>query len=237
MQPISVNGKQIFNREQLETYIKKTCLSHRNRGRALAFAFIVCDFDNHAVQKILRDKYYWSALDRISGDKICVCYMNSIDHYYNARQEEIREEEKLFHDLICEEETARSLFAPITIKPTPSNSVDEIRHSFDIPLELKPPFIVFFQLDRNGYLLDSFFIRLREERDIEIAFWELRKYIKCAADAIDAVHPANFNNYREIYNLIKSDVERMRFGITLHKLPLNIGVLFRIARLFSPNMS
>ena len=42
------------------------CEQHRKEKRALAFAFILYDFENPQIFKILDDRNYWNALNTIS---------------------------------------------------------------------------------------------------------------------------------------------------------------------------
>jgi hypothetical protein len=54
----------------------KICNSHRKNGKALAFAFILYDFDNATLRKVLNDQYYWDELDHISGKYLTVFSIN-----------------------------------------------------------------------------------------------------------------------------------------------------------------
>ncbi|HOH71059.1 MAG TPA: hypothetical protein PK984_04040 [Paludibacteraceae bacterium] len=79
MVPIVINEKQQFDEEGFKDFFIQKCKQHKSEGRALAFAFIVYDFENHTITNILKDKNYWSALDKISGNMLSVFYINSQD--------------------------------------------------------------------------------------------------------------------------------------------------------------
>ena len=48
------------------------CEKHRIDSRALAFAFILYDFNNPQIFKILNDRDYWNALHTISGKYLSI---------------------------------------------------------------------------------------------------------------------------------------------------------------------
>lgn len=49
---------------------------HRDEMRAMAFAFILYDFRNPHLRKILDDSEYWLALNHISGEYLTVFGLN-----------------------------------------------------------------------------------------------------------------------------------------------------------------
>src|SRR5664280_1916028 len=61
-----------FSPEEFEREFPLICQSHRDKGRALAFAFILYDFADAQVIKVLDDSVYWDALDRISGSYLTI---------------------------------------------------------------------------------------------------------------------------------------------------------------------
>ena len=52
------------------------CNSHREKNKALAFAFILYDFENPQISKVLNDEEYWLALNKISGEYLSVFSIN-----------------------------------------------------------------------------------------------------------------------------------------------------------------
>ena len=65
-----------FGIEEFAREFPKICRSHRETGRALAFAFILFDYDHPEVRKVLYDQMYWDALDKISGRFLTVFSFN-----------------------------------------------------------------------------------------------------------------------------------------------------------------
>ena len=60
----------------LEVLIK-TSKKHQKENRALAFAFVIYNFENPAIAKILRDSDYWNALNKIAGKYLTIFYIHS----------------------------------------------------------------------------------------------------------------------------------------------------------------
>lgn len=234
MVPIVTNGKQYFDEESLKKSIMETCENHKKEGRALAFAFIVYDFENHTIPEILKNKDYWSSLDKISGKRLSIFYINSQDEYYNQRQEEIYQEAQKRMSWNAEK-GVMSYLVPITRKPTPTdNAIRYLRKEFEIEENINTPFVIFFQLNNDNYISDSFIVGLKKEK-LEDAFLELRNHIRKAVNSLDKVLPENYGNHQEIFNLIKTEVESGKFYIFVNdkiKKNLTLGTLISIAKFF-----
>ena len=52
------------------------CNEHKKANRVLAFAFILYDFENPHLWKVLNDQVYWLALNEISGKYLTVFSLN-----------------------------------------------------------------------------------------------------------------------------------------------------------------
>ncbi len=63
--------------EEFSRSIIEVCEKHRKENRALAFAFILYNFENPQIVKILNDKNYWNALNTISDHYLSIYYINS----------------------------------------------------------------------------------------------------------------------------------------------------------------
>lgn len=53
------------------------CSAHLAQGRAKAFAFILYDFTNDSIQKILRNQGVFAQLDRLAGRDLSVFYLHA----------------------------------------------------------------------------------------------------------------------------------------------------------------
>lgn len=204
MVPIITDGNKGFNTETLKRYILETCKSHKIERRALAFAFIIYDFEGHTIPKILKDKTYWSSLDKISGQHLTIFYLNSKDSYYKQRQKEIHKE---YQQNMNRDKIYLACHKPMNIKmDTTDNATQKLKQIFNIEENIKTPMVIFFQIDGEDNISDSFIVGLKKEK-IEDAFLELRNHIQKAIKSIDHVHPENFDNHQAIFNLIKAEIK------------------------------
>src|SRR5690606_3233660 len=59
--------------------IVRTSINHKKENRALAFAFIVYNFESPQIAKVLEDNHYWDSLNRIASSFLSIFYI----HYYD----------------------------------------------------------------------------------------------------------------------------------------------------------
>lgn len=235
MVPIVINENQQFDEESIKDLLIQKSRQHKSEGRALAFAFIVYDFDNHTITEILEKRNYWSTLDKISGKTLSVFYINSQDSYYRTRQEQIYQDDLQERDRNSRSGTI-SYIEPVKRKPTPTdNAICFVKTEFELNDNIKTPFILFFQIDNDDNISDSFIVGLYQDR-LEEAFLELRDHIKNAVESIAKVLPENYKNHNEIFNLIKSGVESGKFYDFVNKKikqKLGIGAIISLVKLFA----
>jgi hypothetical protein len=216
MVPIALKADKQFDEEEFKEHLLKLCNHHKKQKRALAFAFIVYDFDDQAINQILKHKDYWSNLDKISGKFLSVFYINSRDSYYKMRQKQIYNEEiqaaiNSRESNICFRIRNTHFLIPLTPKPTPlDNAIGFIKKEFKLDDNLKHPFVLFFQTDGED-ISDFFIVTLKQEK-LEEAFFELRDHIKNAVDSLSEVKPEYIDNYQEIFDLIRSGVKDAKFN-------------------------
>jgi len=235
MVPIVINEDQQFDEESFKDFLIQTCRQHKSEGRALAFAFIVYDFDNHTITDILKKQNYWNTLDKISGKTLSVFYINSQDSYYKMRQEQIYQDELRQGDRNSQSGTI-SFLIPITRKPTPTdNAIGFVKSEFELDENIRTPFVLFFQIDNEDNISDSFIVGLKQDK-LEEAFLELRDHIKNAVESLNKVLPENYKNHQEIFNLIKSGIESGKFYDFINKKvkpKLGIGLIISLVKLIA----
>src|SRR5580704_1457649 len=90
--------------KSFESKMLEICNEHRKEDRALAFAFILYDFENPHLRKILEDRYYWEALNIISGKYLTVFSIHC------KREEQIERELKKPMHFMNQFTTFESLF-------------------------------------------------------------------------------------------------------------------------------
>lgn len=64
----------------LDSFIQRfdqICAEHATTGRAKAFAFILYDFNNTALRRILKDQGVFARLDRLSGSDLSIFYLHA----------------------------------------------------------------------------------------------------------------------------------------------------------------
>lgn len=237
MVPIAITQNGNFDEAGFRKYLLELCQEHREKGRALAFAFLAYDFDNHTVQQIIDSKVYWTALDSISGHYLSIFYINTQDSYFKKRQREIYNEE-----IRAQRRAAKNgyiqLMRPITLKSTPlDKSVDFLKKELSLDESLRTPFILFFQIDGDD-IIDSLVISLKEEK-LEEAFLELKRNIGAAVEAVSRVTADNFGNRQEIFDLIKSEINStalFHFAKTEVASKIGIGTIISLIRLLGGGM-
>lgn len=234
MIPIVANKEQSFDAGSFEKHIIETTKMHKKQGRALAFAFIIYDFDNHTINQILKKEDYWSSLDKISGKNLSVFYINSKNDYYRRRQNEIFKEE-LRQREINAQKGFMSFLVPISKKPTPlDNAVGLIKTELNIQDDIKLPAVLFFQTNEEE-ISDSFLIILKEEK-LENAFLELRDHIRNAVDSLSEVKSEYHRNHQEIFNLIRNGVEGGKFTKFVKKnitSKIGIGTIISLVKMIA----
>jgi hypothetical protein len=223
MVPIAITSKQEFDHDKFRDHLLKICKKHKKQQRALAFAFIVYDLEDYTIHQILKNKDYWSALDKISGRHLSVFYINSRDTYYKERQRQIHAEEVRKRQKRMGKNYIGFLTA-IPLKPTPlDNAMRFVEKEFQFDETLKHPFVLFFQTDGEE-ILDYFIVTLKQEK-LEDAFLELRSHIKNSVKALEKVSPENYKNHQEIFNLIRKGIEEGKFyDFVNRKIVPKIGI-------------
>jgi hypothetical protein len=178
------------------------CNKHKEDSRALAFAFILYDFKNPEISKILNDRDYWAALNIISGEYLSIFYIHSRKNIFGLDQAK---------DAYCEK---RFLY-PIDGDDNLSGSLSMIKRSLDLDEEVKNPSILFFQVD-GTLVCDYFIVELSEEK-IEESFLELKDYISSAVTRLKMITPENYRNAQPIFFSLKQGVQSTKFRRILFK--------------------
>jgi len=198
------------------------CNQHRVDNRALAFAFILYDFENPQLWKILNDTEYWMALNEISGKYLTVFSLN-----YREKQKVKKHRRSEFKGF--------QFLTNISTKDSPSEGTNElIKKYFGDDIEVKYPAVLFFQVDKES-VIDSLLFELKEEM-IEPAFLELKEYIKSSVNALKQISSENMGNIKEIFDCLERDVESTKSVRKIKRVLKNsgnvIGLISSIKGLF-----
>lgn len=199
---------QSFKEEMIQI-----CNQHRIEKRALAFAFILYDFENPQLWKVLNDNVYWLSLNEISGEYITVFSLNYKEHKKPVQRK------RQSHGF--------GGFEFLTNIPTnlnPSKGTNElISKYFGDEIQVKYPAVLFFQVD-NENIIDSLLIELKEER-IEPAFLELKDYLESSVEALKQISPENRGNIKEIFDCLERNVESTQSVKKVKRIFKNAGNL------------
>ena len=185
---------QVIDIQTGELYdnILTICNEHKRTNRALAFAFILYNFKNPQIYKILRDEDYWRALNETSGRYLSIFYISQQDNYFGQDlAESDGREQRGLHGL-----RTREQLIPL-LKPY-----------FELEEKIELPTVLFFQ-EHDGLLTDYFLLGL-DENKMEDSFIELQQYIQTAVDNLEKITKDNYRNSQEIFNQLKSGVEGQR---------------------------
>ena len=192
MYPIYLDSE--FEGHDVDSFVKKMteiCGTHKKEGRALAFAFLIYDFKNPQIRKVLQDDIYWDALNEISGATLTVFS----SHYKAKKHKKIR---KKYENRGFEYMTAISSFE------NPNSASNKIAKKYFEETKITFPSLLFFQVDDNK-VIDSLLIELKE-KTIEESALEIQEYIQSAIDGISKVTNENKKNYKEMFDLISQNV-------------------------------
>lgn len=194
MVPLKVlidGGIHYIQEKQFTGGITELCEQHKNDNRALAFAFLIYDFENPQIIKILDDRDYWNALHHISGNLLSIYYIHSKEQIFAEDLEESSPIEQ------------RGLFKGTTDEKY-QFVVPILKRYFKLENNVKLPSVLFFQTN-GGMVTDYFLVELKEEA-VEKSFLELKSYIKAAVERLALIKEENYNNSEGIFENLKQGV-------------------------------
>lgn len=198
--------------ESFKNRMIQICNQHRNENRAMAFAFVLYDFENPHLWKILNDNEYWLALNRISGKYLTIFSLN-----YKEKQIPTRRPKSDYIQMLTN--------MPTYLNPSEGTN-KLINKYFGEETKVKYPAILFFQTDNNS-VIDSLLVELKEDM-IEPAFLELRKYIKSSVEALKKIKPENKQNLKEIFDCLERNVESTQSVRKVKRVFKNAGNIIGI---------
>lgn len=179
---------------QFEKEFFRICNQHRDEDKAIVFAFILYDFENPQISKILNDADYWLSLNAISGDYLTVFSLHYKPEDTKARLMEIMKAKMSFG-------TSKEMHTIPTFQNPSSETNKLIKKYFGDDIKVKYPSVLFFQTNKET--ISNYRLIQLDENQLEASFLELKKYIKVAAEALHLVNRENKNNTDELFNRIR----------------------------------
>ncbi len=141
--------------EDFSKGIIELCEKHRNENRALAFAFLLYDFKNPQIIKVLEDSDYWNALNAISGKYLSIYYIHT-------------KERNFAEDLQASDGIEKKGMHPISVGVELDIIVPMLKKYLALDTDVKMPSILFFQVE--GKLISDYFLIEISEETIEKSF-------------------------------------------------------------------
>jgi hypothetical protein len=182
--------------EDFSNGIIELCEKHREQSRALAFAFLIYDFRNPQIIKVLEDMDYWRALDAISGKFLSIYYIHSSERHFAE-------------DLAAANDVERRGMHPINARITIDQLAPMLKRYLALDNNVKLPSILFFQVE--GKLISDYFLIELFEESIEKSFIELKDYIVAAVKSLKMIDPEYYVNFQPIFESLKQGVDSTRF--------------------------
>jgi len=173
------------------------CESHKKSDRALAFAFILYDFENPQIAKVLKDTAYWMSLNEISGK-----YLTVFSFHYKPKIRFNRPRRR------SNENSMEYLTLTSTFNNPSYESNLLMEKYFGAGIQVTYPSVLFFQV-HDEKVIDYTLIKL-DEQNIEGAFLELKSYIKTAVETLKRISDENKANSKEIFDLVQGNVKDLR---------------------------
>jgi type III secretory pathway component EscV len=209
MREIPITNKLTF--AVFVRYLIQRCNLHRKKGKALAFAFILYDYNSPQIKQLLANDDYWHSLNQISGKFLTVFHLG------DAR-------------------TNNATINSAKVKsPHPfevlNDRLDYLRNLYFQNQSLEYPSILFFQVNKTA-VTQSLMVEL-EEQDIQKAFFEIREYLKAAVTALEIIGKDYYNNQKEIFDCLERAVKSLHSKkVTIRNFQLGNSVLGFISSLF-----
>jgi hypothetical protein len=199
----------------------KICNEHQNNKRALAFAFILYDYTSPHVNKILTDKDYWNALNKISGNLLTIFYVDCKTKILNEKVKNVRSGVAY-----------NSVFGIQSKNDDPSIiSIKILEKYFGISEQISRPSIMLFQVD-NMNVKDSIFVNLKEN-EVEKTYNEIFDIIKSVTDSLKGISPDCHGNYGCIFREVENSIIHRKHKLIYSKIPKLVNFIDLFSLLFN----
>ena len=211
--------EELYSTDDFTQSITDLCDRHRQENRALAFAFILYDFTNPQIRRILEDNIYWDALNTISGHYLSIYYIHSSGKTFAGDLKDVSS---------CEQ---RGMY-----KFGTTNNMDAIlpilKRSLALVDDVNLPSVLFFQVE-DGLVIDHFLVELIEEK-FEESYKELENNISAAVRSLARIAPENYDNTDCIFECLRREIKNTKIRNVLkdpNKFPLSFLLKWVISKI------
>ena len=189
-----------------------TFCNELEKEQILTFGFIVYDETTPEFRKILRDKDYWEALDRASGENMLVFALSD-------QKETEYEVDTRMHLMTS--------FSPS--QPTKTKSYSHLLHKvFDKDSTLVYPSVLFFQV-YQGSIYDIRLVPLKRG-DTWNSMHQVQNLFESIATVLSNIAPENYGNRREIFEQVKNELLNQKYTMYILNGPKKISDFIGIVK-------
>lgn len=196
-----------------EQFIKKLvniCQEMTNDLNVLSFGIIIYDETTPELRKILRDKDYWDALDKSSGDKLVIFSLS----------DEIRQESSYEIKMLID--------APSSYQDKGKSYSKFLKKIFNNASLLVYPSVLFFQVD-NDKITDYRLVPLKRNNIFE-STKAIQELFFAISKILNNILPQYYGNRREIFNLVREELKRQQYTMYILQGPKKFSDLISIIK-------
>lgn len=191
--------------DEFITSIISLCSDLQSHHNILTFGFIIYDETTPEYRKVLRDKDYWEALDRTSGDKMMIF---ALSDKADSRTEGLDTVEFM-----------------TSFRPTKKIKTKSYSHLLAAVFKdeslLVYPSVLFFQV-YNGLIFNYRLVPL-QRGDIWDSFSSVQGLFKSISQALERIAPENYQNYREIFEQVREELLRQKYTMYILNGPKTLA--------------
>lgn len=199
-----------YTGEEFVSNLTTICQDITNNLDILTFGIIIYDETTPEYRKLLRDRDYWEALDKSSGDKMIIFSLS----------DEIDRE--ITH-------TIEFLVAARSSSPDKGKSYSKLMKAvFGDESLLVYPSVLFFQVV-DGDVYDYRLVPLRRKSPFE-STKAVQELFESISGVLNNVLPEYYGNRREIFNLVKDELLNQKYIMYILQGPKKLSDLIGIIK-------
>lgn len=199
-----------YTGEEFVIKLPEICQQITNDLNILTFGIIIYDETTPEYRKLLRDKDYWDALDKSSGDKMIIFSLSDV----------------------VEIETEHTIEFMVSARSSGQDKAKSysklMKTVFNDETLLIYPSVLFFQVvDEEIY--DYRLVSLRRKNAFE-STKSIQELFESIARVLDNVLPEYYGNRREIFNLVKDELQNQKYTMYFLHGPRKLGEFIGIVK-------
>jgi len=199
-----------YTGEEFVSNLSNICQDITNNLDILTFGMIVYDETTPEYRKLLRDKDYWEALDKSSGDKMIIfSLIDGVDR-------------EVSH-------TIEFMVAGRSSNQDKGKSYSKLMKAvFDDESLLVYPSVLFFQV-ADGEVYDYRLVPLRRKSPFE-STQAIQELFESISAILNNILPEYYGNRREIFNLVKEELLNQKYTMYILQGPRKLSDFIGIVK-------